>query len=739
MISNTGSNSPTFDIYYVLALPDWEPREVTPFQGFAPGLINFVPLMEFIPTLPADILDPVLAPGDRLARRRSGSGAWQWTPVNLSTLIAKRKPTPEQPFMVVFSADRKAAKAVSTWRNGLRIRPIHLSFFRGGNAIHPADFNQEKLRLHLIALARKAAELNKSLDIGQHLKALDTWRNEERRPSSITFHSHNVTKPNEMVLIGAGETPPQDEAGHLQSSPADDYVRGITESAKAVVALWSQTEDRPIYHITPPRPDLILLAPSMVRGVTKRMERVVDNPVTKSALRKLDSQRGYTMSVAVADENGEPSKADMDAIGPVLSLRGAEMKLTTTAVGLRAAGTVAATIRLPPAVNRTGGVVSQLARFLRTHENPPPVKSARVFKAVQDALRDAIPPEHLDLIARSQSGIKIIADSPVEWLPIAGLPLGIRYDVSRINTTPGNLFLQQIRPPQPLFIPPDAFRDYLVLSIFDDGDQIAPHLRLGAMTTMDGDKQPIIGKFASPKTVEQFVAAIESFRGPLLIVDSHAEHPDGDVPGGIIINGKSFDVWGLAGKVQMPPIIVLSACDTHPFDRSHATVANGFLACGAIAVVATALPIRAPLAARFIMRLINRAVHYGDIMNGMGQAVPWTNIVGGVLRMEIVSDIVRRFLEKGFYDEAKADELRLQGNLDLNPIKFDWFERLTERTSAACQIAREAWDMELADIIAASDAIRYLHIGNPEAIMVADHRTTENALAAADALPEIPA
>jgi hypothetical protein len=726
---------PSIDIYYVLALPDWDPREVTPFQGFAPGLIDFIPLMEFIPTLPADIFDPALSLPDRLGRRRSGSAAWLWTPVNLSTLVAKRKPTPEQPFMVVFSADRKTARAVSNWRNGLRIRPVHLSFFPGGNAIHPAKFSREKLRLHLVALMHKAAELDKNVYIERHLEALSMWKGESRRPSSITFHSHNVTKPNELVLIGADEEPPQDEAGHLIAASAEDYTQGITESAAAVMALWPQTEGRPAHGITAPWPDLILLGPSMYRGIVKRMERAFDKPIIKSALRKLNSQRGYTLSIPVTDENGAPAKADMDAIGPILSMRGAEMKLTSAAVGLRAASSVAATIRLPPAVDRTGGVVSQLARFLRTHENPPPVKAARVFNAVQEALRNAIPAAHLDLIARSKTGIKIIADSPIEWLPVNGLPLGIRYDVSRINTTPGNLFLEQVRSAGPLFIPPDAFRDYLVLSMFDDGDRIAPHLRVGALTALDESRQPIIGKFASPRTVEQFIAAIASFRGPMLIIDSHAEHPEGDVPGGLIISGNRFDVWSLAGKVRMPPIVILSACDTHPFDRSHATVANGFLRCGATAVVATALPIRAPQAARFIMRIINRAVHFGSIMNRAGRAVPWANVVGGVLRMEIATDVVRAFEEKGLYDSARARDLRLQANLDLNPLKPDWYERLKDRVSAACAMPRLVWERELADVIASSDSIRYIHVGNPEAIMVADDRTAGAALEAANAFP----
>lgn len=740
IVSGIDAATPAFEILYILALPDWAPDKVSPFQGFAPGLINFVPLMEVIPTLPADVLNPTMDKGDRLARQRSGSGSWMWTPVNLSTLIGKRRPLPSHPFMVVFSADQTTAKTVSNWRNGLRLRPIHVSYFKGGGALHPSDLTPDILRQRLIQLARMAKELDKTLNISEHLQAFSTWKTTERRPTSLHFHSHNVTKPNEMVLIGAGENSATDKDGHLQSSPHDDYVRGITESAEAVMALWPATEGRQAYLMTPPRPDLFLIAPSTYRGIVKKLERVVDVPLMKSALRALDRQRGYTMELNLADGDGGPTiDEQINTVGPLLSLRGAEMKLTTAAVGLRTAGTVAATIRLPPSVNRTGGVVSQLARFLRQHENPPRIKSARVFKLVQDALVSGIPKEHIDLISRSETGIKIIADAPIEWLPINGLPLGIRYDVSRINSTPGNLFMEQIRPPMPLFVPPNEFRNYLVLSMFEDSDHIAPYLRVGALSTSDGDKKPIVGKFSSPKTVDQFVAAIGAFKGPMLIIDSHAEHHDGDVPGGLIIGGKPFDVWSLNGKVKMPPIVILSACDTHPFDRSHATVANGFLACGAIAVVATALPIRAPQAARFIARLVNRAVHFGDIMNRSGEAVPWTHIVGGLLRMEIATDILRAFEVKGYFNKAVRSKLLLDTNMDLNPLRADWYERFKDRVYGACDMERGLWEQEVADTIAGSDSIRYLHLGNPEAIIIADQRVAANALDLLEASTELAA
>jgi hypothetical protein len=365
---------PAFEIFYILALPDWAPNDVTPFQGFAPRLPYFTPLMEEIPRLPSDIIQPTLQDELRLARQRGGDGAWMWTPVNLSTLLSKRKPLPIAPYMVVMSSDQATAKKIAAWRAGLRLQPIHLSYHRAAHAHNPATFGREQMRHHLVALTKRAARMERQLEVDEHLDFLARWLPEVRRPSTLKFHSHNVTRANEMTLVGAGEEPASGREGHLQVNPAEDYVEGITQSSEAVMALWEDIEDRAAYVLMPPRPDLFLVAPSMYRGMSKRLERLITDPVIKSSLRRLDRQRGYTMELNTSSEE------DINKVGPLLGLRGAELKLLTTAVGLRAAGTLAATIRLPLAVDRTGGVVGQLARFLRTHEDPPRIKSARVLR-----------------------------------------------------------------------------------------------------------------------------------------------------------------------------------------------------------------------------------------------------------------------------------------------------------------------------------------------------------------------
>lgn len=65
------------------------------------------------------------------------------------------------------------------------------------------------------------------------------------------------------------------------------------------------------------------------------------------------------------------------------------------------------------------------------------------FRQVQARLTEAVPKEFIEVIRKSKTGVRIIADAHLEWLDIDGLPLVIRKNCSRIPTTPGNLFIDQ--------------------------------------------------------------------------------------------------------------------------------------------------------------------------------------------------------------------------------------------------------------------------------------------------------
>ena len=714
------------EIIYQFVIPTFEAREVTPFQGFAPGLLTMARMMELVAMLPTDILELTMEPADRLARRRAGAAGLMWGPISVRALLRSGHPPPEVPFQVVMSADLDIANEISKWRRNLRIPPLHVSSYDVADAIHPNELSIERLRQHCKTSLRRAKRARPRLDITDEVHELENWRPLERQPSSLLLHSHNVTRPNEMALVAARETYPTDEAGVLNVSPNDSYVTAITESVAAVLALNVTAERRPIFLLYPPRPDVILFAPAMYVGAIRTLAKTENSPAAKRALRGLERQRGYTMTLPFEE-------GDLEKAGPLLALRGAELKLETSALGLRAASTLAATIRFPPLVNRTAGIVGHLSRYLRSHDRPPDVKTARVFRLVQEALRDSLPAQHRELISQAKTGIKIVGDAPLEWFPVGDLPLGIRFDVSRIDATPGNLLIGQLETRPPVHIEPSSFKQYLVTSMFEAGDQIAPHIRTALRFLPGASETGITGTVTTPKDVDDFVDAVNAYHGPILIVDGHGEHPNRPNVGGLVIGGKPVDIWHLAGRVRLPPIVVLSACDTHPFDRSHATIANGFLRCGALAVLATALPIRSVDAAGFLVRLMLRAIDFGEAMNRRGVSVSWTNIVGGALRMQLASDVVHGLVKRGLLPDALLRDIQLQANIDINPPneRADWLERLRDRCIESGHCSTADWQEAYQAILGSSDAIRYLSVGNPEYILLSGPNVTRRVLAEA--------
>lgn len=466
--------TPLNEIHYLLAIPSWQPNEVTPFQGFAPGLIFVSPMLEQVVRLPSDILELTMDTADRLVRRRADQGDFNWAPITINNLERPgRSPVPQVPFMVVFSHDRDVARRVSRWRRNLRIRPLHVSMVEGVGAISPHDLTLDRLRQHCLTALLQAKQAQRRLDIVDAEEAVRSWQPYEERECSLQLHSHGVTQANQMVLLSIGERAPTDQDGVLNASPHEDYVRAITESTLAVRTLHAQTEDRPVYLVAPPRPDTILSAPAMYPTIGQHLANAPLTPVERRAFRSLQRQRGYIHRI-------QAEREDIQEIAGVGMARGMELKLQTFAVGIVAASTLAATIRLPYDVNRIGGVVGQLARHLRHYDDKlPDIKTARVFRAVQDALRNSIPDAHFDLIQQTTDGVKIIADAPLEWIPVGPLPLGIKFDVSRLNATPGNSLIEQLRPTPPLYLPSTALRRYLVVSMFERDDGIAHHMRLG--------------------------------------------------------------------------------------------------------------------------------------------------------------------------------------------------------------------------------------------------------------------
>ena len=90
--------------------------------------------------------------------------------------------------------------------------------------------------------------------------------------------------------------------------------------------------------------------------------------------------------------------------------------------------------------------------------------------------------------------------------------------------------------------------------------------------------------------------------------------------------------------------------------------------------------------------------------------------------MQLASDVVRDLVRRDMVPTERAEGLQLQANLDINRPRADWLERLAAGCQEAGRFDQAQWDRTFADILAASDVIRYTHVGNPESILISDER-----------------
>ncbi|MBP2549681.1 hypothetical protein J2858_002604, partial [Neorhizobium galegae] len=187
--------------------------------------------------------------------------------------------------------------------------------------------------------------------------------------------------------------------------------------------------------------------------------------------------------------------------------------------------------------------------------------------------------------------------------------------------------------------------------------------------------------------------------------------------------------WQLRGRVRCPPIVILSACDTHGFDAmSHATVGNGFLALGARSVLATSLPVGGIQSAVYISRLLIRLAAYIPAhLKEIGTAVSWLHFVSGMIRMWCASDILDDLV--GTSEKVREERARLQNeaNYDINTGRRDWYDRMLDALVDVLKIDRLAVERKANAAMARSEAIRYVHLGSPETIIISADTVRETA------------
>jgi hypothetical protein len=715
-------------IQYLVAVPDWRPEDATPMAGFSFELCRSTFLLRALIGLPSDVLE--YAPEYRagfFARRMCGVVGLQWHPQ--SPRAIRSMPVPlAAPFTVVLLGQGQDPAEYAEWAKTC-LTPPTIVAEKGGDLGYD-QLTLTGLQRRLLFVCDNASDKLPPDFIAEMRDCISRWEPLPLRKVGYEVRGHGSISQNIAAMFNFGIEPPV--TGPFERiGEVDAYVRQIVNTTNTVLDARRDVDEMIAEDDFPRRPSLNIFAPAMYAGLPG-LNVWPDAPAKiarefQMVKRILERQTGYSFQTttqaqakALMGFEHEPAedKEFTPLPHPLVRIRQLEVGLAVEALAVLCASELSATVRLPNDINRTLGSVRQFANHYRSNSRSR-FRTAEAFRSVQDRLAKAVPDELKALIGQSDGDIRIVSDAHVEWLDIDGMPLCIRRNVSRIPVTPGNLYIGQLTPFPLIRLTPEAFKKILVISALDPTEDrdIRAMFEIAFSVFSPHWKDKLEVEFVDVASVEELMAAFNGFDGVMAIFDGHGSHQDGDAAK-LHLGKAEVDVWSLHGKVRVPPIIALSACDTHAADRNHATTASGFLSLGARAVLSSVLPLDARHAATFAARLVYRIADFIPAAVGVfGRALTWTEVVSGLLRMQLLSEFVRELHRKKLISEDQIYDVQLKGTQAINGLAPDpWDIVVAELTKLGIEEAMVR--RELRQATANSSAISYLNIGRPETILV---------------------
>lgn len=710
-------------ITYIIPVEDNDAYEASFMQGFARSLMQNTEIIRLINTLPSDVLE-LTEEGQkvRLARRMSGQAPVNWYAQSSKVLTSVVTPV-FAPFLVVFFGPNHKFSKYKSW---IDAHPFPLTVVaESGGTISYENFSIETLRDAFLGICHSLEGQVRASAIEEEREYLLDWTEPETRDLGYQVGGHNSVYPNLMALKSAGFENMIYGPFKKISEGMAPYVEQICQTTRSILEERDDVGERLGNQYFRRPPALNLFAPSIyphVREISLKDGPFDDDDKRRflEVRRALENQEGYAFDAK--------TKAQAKIIfGPNLNAdpqphflmmeRADELRLGTECVATLAASEISSVLRLPNSVNRTAGQVRQFAQQYHARATNDR-KRVEVFRRVQIAITKSVPHDLFEFIEAAEEGIRIISDAHLEWLSIRGLPLCIQKDVTRIPVTPGNLFIEQVSAKPYVHLTVSDFSEVLILSALQEEDPIGKFFDVALEGFAPHYSGKITVRTERIRNKADLVAALNSFEGAMAIFDGHGGHQPGKAATLQLLE-ESVNIWELqAERPRMPPIVVLSACDTHAADRNHASTANGFLSIGAKTVLGSVFPIDAMDASSFVARLVYRVAEFVPSAHAMfKRSLTWMEIMGGMLRMQLLTDFCRRLEREGHIDRDILKAVHNEGNMAIN-TGHEWpFEHVI---SSLVQhgVDEKRAKRVLHSSTANSTSISYLQLGRPETIIV---------------------
>jgi hypothetical protein len=703
------------------------------FGWYTDGLHEAAAMILAATVLPADIRELYTEIPYVLANRLAGTVWPTATPIettSLQQIISHLK----TPFRVCLSSTEEVATeidrliAISVW-------PIlHISTIPGAKRVHLSTLNTVVIDGYVREVLNVLAEVP---DWSQFVRRIrgEFSASARRTPKNHPLKRglHNVVLPNECALEAFGR---KFQKASRISMPVETlrdpqrYVQRICASVDAVAAERS----RLLENVSPDVFDYryVFASSSVFWGHYRTWRRKANAaPVAirkdlKHALKSMIHASTYFDSVPFVEHQGQYMPTQTGLI--VMEERAKDMRSYTATLATIAASTLAPIVRIEPKINNARVAAAELARCVRANARHHFVrKTSRMTNTLSSVMRGLIDPRFLEYIDRVESrdrveGMKFLTDVPLELMKTGGVPVGLRFDCSRISPLPGNLS-HLIAEQGPVHLRLSAFDEVLIVRSFSRDDPIRSLLSDALNRVSSGaGYERVKFRFVDVANEKELIGALKSCSGAAVIFDCHGAFDKSLGMGVLVVGGKPLSFWNLRGQCHLPPIVMFSACDTQPIDGGHGSVATSAFALGAHAVLATSFPVSAPQAALFNARLLLRLDKYLPAAVKIRKHVTWREVVSGMLRMSYVVQVMRLL--------AKFTEIKLTRD-QMSSVQFE----VTNYVSARSPMWHDVLLSEIAsrsgvniDVVRGlvdrwcglTDAMKYVQIGNPERVIISN-------------------
>jgi len=681
--------SPETDLrfHYYMVTPNDQNDFLSPYLGYTDNSLELPLLINAVLSLPASLISIGETREDLAKYRLCASHLPKCVPLLVSE-INKLQFNPLHPYSV-FLSSKKTDKQLSQKLEKIKFPHLHLDSQKIKEIIKDPSQAVLIMKHYAIEVANFLHKKNPEITILIKNQINVKAPIESKRVINKSAYNHSLTIPNETTVRHLGAQFKRNSNFNINSNKG--YLHALRVSA------LTMKKERDLllacfpFNFVHQTTDLIISCPGLIYPLTStrlvnETTQNLKNETLKKAYKFFTQQKDYNTNI---NEKQIKELFDTPEFSFFLERWQREISVFTEASTFQSFIEVCPVIRLPRKLYQIRGTFIMLGKLLRDDRVSKRQKINKLRHRISDDIEKVCEAPLKGFLNGVNKSIRVCADIPIGWLRNDGIPLVLRHYVSYIPTTPGNLYAAMALKTERVMLPIESTQYITIIRSFKPDDPLRKHLELSINEIFEGELDKLNITFTDVSNHSEFVDAVKQNNSPFLIFDGHGSHSSKDQVGYLHVGNDKIDTWSLKKIINIPPIVILSCCDACPVDRSHASSVNGFLASGAMSVLAPIFPVTSVHSAIMIARLLFRLTTVAKLMATHSTLpITWAQIVTSQLRANYMTDLLIQLKDDEYLNENDYIEMSIPSAMLISNFNPNWFEKLKMSI-----IKKLNWDM----------------------------------------------